>query len=155
MFCSELPNRSRLALDPSSGTARGFCMPQVLGTMRSHTLDKEGKILSLWVAVGDQQWARWKTTTWLSSCPPAMLCKKSCKLPAEFLILGRAQAKVTLLQTNPSQGGEGPPQETALTPAPQHCAWWRKNNTIRAADYLRKQEAKRGLIRRGLQRHLS
>lgn len=74
-----------------------------------------------------------------------MFCKNSYKLPAEFLSLGRAQAKAFLPQANISQGGGGRPQGTVLTPASLHCAWWRKSNTIRAAEHLRNQEANRGL----------
>lgn len=65
-----------------------------------------------------------------------MSCKTSCKLPAEFLSFERAQAKVPLPQVNISQGGGGPFLGMLLTPVPLHCAWLRKNNTVRAAEHL-------------------
>ena len=74
-----------------------------------------------------------------------MFCKNSYELPAEFLSLGRTRAKASLLQANISQGGGGPPQATVLTPAPPHCAWWSRSNTVRAAEHLRNQEANRSL----------
>lgn len=74
-----------------------------------------------------------------------MFCKNSYKLPEEFLSLGRAQAKASLPQANISQSGGGPPQGMVLTPAPLHCAQWRKSNTIRAAEHLRNEEFNRGL----------
>lgn len=102
------------------GWQGGFCMPQVLGTMRSRTLE-EGRN-SLLMGTGRwQNLAGWKRTAWLSCWPPAMFCKNSYKLPAELLSSDTAQAKAPLPQASISQSRVGPPGNSTSSNPTELC----------------------------------
>lgn len=105
---------------------------------------RRGEILSSWVLVGDKTWLDGKelpgspvdhqpcfaktATSCLqnSSAPtqhkPKHLCLKPASPKVEWDLLGIL-----------------PP------PIPLNCAWWRKNNTVRAAAHLTNWESNRGL----------
>lgn len=107
-----------LAQTLAPGWQGGFCMPQVLGTMRSGSPEEGENSLPMGSSRLEKM-PGWKITASISSCPLALCCVHS---------LGRAQAKAYLFPKIPSPHRGDPLQRAVLIPAPLRCARWRKSN---------------------------